>query len=50
MKRTAGKVYQTSVFVSNKVAQVRALYIARFWLLAVILIYFSVAVSLTACV
>jgi len=50
MKGTAGKVYQTSVFVSNKVAQFRDVYIARCWLLAVILIFFSVAVSPTACV
>ena len=40
MKGTAGKVYQTSVFVSNKVAQVREVFNACCWLFAVILIFF----------
>lgn len=30
MKGTAGKLYQTSVFVSNKVARFRQVYFARY--------------------
>lgn len=49
MKGTAGKVYQTSVFVSNKVAQYREVFNACCWLIAVILIFSSAAVSHGLC-
>lgn len=50
MKGTAGKLYQTSVFVSNKVARFRQVYFARYWLFSGYFDIFFVAVSLTACV